>query len=439
MTPRSLRVSVFALLVLCSQFVASSSAVAAEDATPYASPIASPTAVQQWPSWIALGPNDVIIARAVRTETCPQITIDGSTGTMNIRALPNAEHPNVVCETAVPSGSKSVSIDGQSMPLPVAEPQRIALIGDTGCRLKGPDSYQACNDPAQWPFATTAATSTRWDPDLVIHVGDYLYRESPCPADNAGCAGSPYGDTWDTWNADFFQPAAPLLAAAPWILVRGNHEDCTREGMGWFRYLDPMPMPTTCQPYTEPYALTIGNVRAVVLDVASAQDTTATPEVTAAYVPIFAKALELAGDGPSWLLTHRPLWSIGADGSGKPIEWSTATYDQAGFSQKSAVWDLVVAGHVHMSQLLWFTPESQRAPQLIAGDGGTELDDMATGFFDGSNLGDKDLVQGWRWQEFGFMTIQPVDTGFVAGVRLIDAPSPATCLSVGPELACLPS
>jgi hypothetical protein len=91
-----------------------------------------------------------------------------------------------------------------------------------------------------------------------------------------------------------------------------------------------------------------------------------------------------------------------------------------------------------MSQLLWFTPESQRAPQLIAGDGGTELDDMATGFFDGSTLGDKDLVQGWRWQDFGFMTIQPVDAGFVAGVRLLDAPSPATCLSVGPQLACLP-
>jgi predicted phosphodiesterase len=438
MDPRSLRLGIVAVLLLCLQGVTGWSPVGADDATPVASPVASPTAVEQWPSWIAIGPNDVILARAVRAETCPQITIDGSTGAMNIRALPTAEHPNVVCETAVPARSKSVSIDGQSMPLPVAEPQRIAVIGDTGCRLKAPDSFQNCNDPAEWPFAQTAAAVTDWDPDLVIHVGDYIYRESPCPADNTGCAGSPYGDTWTTWDADFFQPAAPLLAAAPWILVRGNHEDCTRAGNGWFRYLDPMPLPKACQPYTEPYALTIGNVRAVVLDVASAQDTTATPEVTAAYEPIFDKALDLAGDGPTWLLTHRPLWSIGADSSGKPIEWSTATYDQAGFSQKSAVWDLVIAGHVHMSQLLWFTTESQRAPQLIAGDGGTELDDMATGLFDGTNLGDPDLVQGWRWQEFGFMTIQPVDTGFVAGVRLLDTTSPATCLSVGPELACLP-
>ena len=65
-------------------------------------------------------------------------------------------------------------------------------------------------------------------PDLVIHVGDYLYRESPCPKNDHGCAGSPYDDSWFTWKADFFVPAAPLLQVAPWIMVRGNHEICKR-------------------------------------------------------------------------------------------------------------------------------------------------------------------------------------------------------------------
>jgi len=357
---------------------------------------------------------------------------------MNIRALPNVEHPNVVCETTVPSGSTAVSIDGEAMPLPVTDPQRIALIGDTGCRLKAPDAFQACNDPAQWPFAQVAASAASWDPDLVIHVGDYIYRESPCPADNAGCAGSPYGDTWSAWHADFFAPAASLLDAAPWILVRGNHEDCSREGMGWFRYLDPMPMPETCQPYTEPYALTIGNVQAVVLDVASAQDTNPTADVTEAYKPIFERALDLAGNKPTWLLTHRPMWSIGAGSSSEPVEWSTATYDRTGFSQQSAAFDLVLAGHVHMAQLVWFTPQSHRAPQLVAGGGGTELDNFATGMFDGASLGDPELAYGWRWRDFGFMSIQPIDNGYVAGVRLLDGSAPATCLSVGSELTCLP-
>ncbi len=437
MTKQQLRLNVFTLLILCSFGLGSVARVDAKNATPVASPVASPTAVEPWPSWVEIGPSNMIIARAVRSESCPVITIDGSSGSMNIRALPTEHHPNVVCETTVPAGAIAVSIDGKTMPMPNPDPQRIAVIGDTGCRLKGPGDFQACNDPGQWPFASIARSAAAWDPDLIIHVGDYVYRESPCPTGNAGCAGSPYGDTWAAWNADFFGPSAPLLDAAPWVLIRGNHEDCSREGIGWFRYLDPMPMPETCEPYTEPYALTIGNVHAVVLDVASAQDTNPTEDVTEAFKPIFERALDLAGDGPTWLLTHRPMWSIGTGNDGQPAEWSTATYDQAGFSQQSDAWDLVIAGHVHMSQLLWFTPESQRAPQLIAGDGGTELDDMATGFFDASTLGDPDLIQGWRWQDFGYMTIQPVDGSFVTGVRLLDESSPATCLSVGRELTCL--
>src|SRR6185437_1484692 len=56
--------------------------------------------------------------------------------------------------------------------------------------------------------------------------------------DIAGCAGSPWGFGWDTWQADFFGPAKPLLAAAPWIVNRGNHEQCVLSGQGWYRFLD---------------------------------------------------------------------------------------------------------------------------------------------------------------------------------------------------------
>ena len=30
------------------------------------------------------------------------------------------------------------------------------------------------------------------------------------------------------------QPAAELLATAPWVVARGNHELCSRAGLGWF-------------------------------------------------------------------------------------------------------------------------------------------------------------------------------------------------------------
>src|SRR6516165_4212442 len=67
-----------------------------------------------------------------------------------------------------------------------------------------------------------------FEPDLVLHVGDYQYRENKCPVDIAGCVDAGWGYGWDTWDADLFTPGAALLAAAPWIMVRGNHEECAR-------------------------------------------------------------------------------------------------------------------------------------------------------------------------------------------------------------------
>ena len=48
-----------------------------------------------------------------------------------------------------------------------------------------------------WPFPKIAATAAAARPDLVIHVGDYHYREAPCPAERAGCANSPSGYGFD--------------------------------------------------------------------------------------------------------------------------------------------------------------------------------------------------------------------------------------------------
>ena len=46
--------------------------------------------------------------------------------------------------------------------------RRIAVIGDTGCRLNDWEKkYQACYDPDAWPFAQVAQAVADWDPDLV--------------------------------------------------------------------------------------------------------------------------------------------------------------------------------------------------------------------------------------------------------------------------------
>ena len=171
----------------------------------------------------------------------------------------------------MPPGAVAATLDGRVLPLVRPNPQRILVFGDTGCRLDR-NTQQDCNDPAAWPFAKIAAAAAKARPDLVVHVGDYHYRELPCPAERSGCAHSPWGYGFDAWYADFFDPAAPLFAAAPWIMVRGNHEDCARAGEGWIRFLDWLPASTICRDLTGIFVARLGDFGIVVVDGARAED-----------------------------------------------------------------------------------------------------------------------------------------------------------------------
>src|SRR5438034_665211 len=53
-------------------------------------------------------------------------------------------------------------------------------------------------------LVTTAAAKLK--PDLVIHVGDYLYRESACLPGNQGCAGSPWATIGPAGRRIFTNP-----------------------------------------------------------------------------------------------------------------------------------------------------------------------------------------------------------------------------------------
>jgi Calcineurin-like phosphoesterase len=207
-------------------------------------------------------------ADAGTTNPCPNIAINGGAPVqMNLRAAattslatrsvntpPNKPSlfPVSSCEYVLPTGTTSAVVAGQSLPLPKANPTKIVVIGDTGCRLQNGNGTQSCNDPdpagtdTPYPWAAIASAAAAQNPDLVLHVGDWAYRDNPCPPGlGFNCGGSPWGFGWDTWEADVFAPGAPLLAAAPWIMTRGNHEQCNRAGQGWYRFLDTSPYDTT--------------------------------------------------------------------------------------------------------------------------------------------------------------------------------------------------
>lgn len=194
------------------------------------------------------------------------------------RALPSAAFPVLVCELVLPRMSEHGQLtlaNSTTIHLPIINMDRqeknmvIAFIADTGCQLKKKKAQQ-CNDPSQWPFQSIASKIAKdVKPVAVAHIGDYLYRES---APQCGVS-SPCGDTWGAFEADFFDPGRALLQTSPWIFVRGNHEICTRGGLGYFLLLSPEPYPqanfaTTdyCANYTQPYDVTFGNMTFIVMD-----------------------------------------------------------------------------------------------------------------------------------------------------------------------------
>lgn len=367
-------------------------------------------------AWVELGSGGQIIARAITPSAdCPYIKFDGTVQQMLLRAgaatIPNRTNtaglttptafPVTTCEYTIPQGTHLASVsatapensaDSIPLPLPKDHPHRIVILGDTGCRLAIGNPWQACYDPQEWPLATIAQTAARFSPDLVLHVGDYHYRENQCPPDIAGCAGSPFGYGWDVWEADLFQPAAPLLAVAPWIVVRGNHEECARGGQGWFRFLDTRPYASdhTCNlpandntaNFNDPYAVPVGDdAQIIVFDSSKAAKTAlkSTDYAFGKYQSELNQVAALAAAKPNafsiWT-NHHPLLAFSpvagtVPTGGNPALLSVmyATYGTKYFPPGIG---MALHGHTHIFEALNFSTD--HPPTIMAGHGGDNLD-----------------------------------------------------------------
>jgi hypothetical protein len=375
-------------------------------------------------AWVQLGPSGVVLIRAItKASACPEVTLDNATTAMKERAGPSLpDYPVRSCEIVVPPGTKRAALAGRTLRLPRAHPRRIVVEGDTGCRLKAVDGFQACNDPEQWPFERVARSIARWRPDLVIQVGDYLYREEPCPQGNAGCAGSPFGYNWPTWDADFFQPAQDALRAAPWLFVRGDHELCSRAGEGWFRFLDPRPMPPSCQDTTDPYAVEVAGVRMLVMDTALASDKP--PLNPAPYVSQFAAVRKMAGSN-AWLLAHRPLWGLLPDSTGAKVTVINQTLEAASNSSLPPGIRLVLTGHIHLAEVLSFT--GNRAPQMVAGISGTLLLPQIAAPIVGTSVAGERVTAAKVLSRHGFFTFEPRAGGWAVTIRDVNGKAMTRC------------
>jgi hypothetical protein len=353
------------------------------------------------PAWIELGERGTVIARVVISDSnCPSIQIDGQAKSMALR-VPVPAGFQAACEVTIPAKTKTAKILGQSLLLPQHTANRILVMGDTGCRIKGA-RVQECNDSNLWPFENVAKQAAAERPDLVVHVGDYLYREDVCPpASQDKCGGTPSGDRWETWNADFFAPAAELLRASPWAFARGNHEDCNRAWRGWFYYLDPRPWKgESCLEFTPPYTLSRTNPAIQIFDSSAASEDAMSDH----RVDAFARQLSSLGGTHAWLVLHHPIWGlrVTADQPTTPIPVSEGLQKAWTRASPKGI-DTILSGHTHLFELLTF---GGLPTQLVAGIGGTQLAARMPAQFDGIKVGNTTVMAGQSKVEFGYALLQ---------------------------------
>ncbi len=354
-------------------------------------------------SWTQYVPGGLEARAVTRDAQCPQARIDRRATPMRVRAQPNAAFPVLVCALTIPRGAKALEIEGATLPLPKPRADNILVLGDTGCRVTRLIN-QSCNDPADWPFAAGAKTEAGTAPDVIVHVGDMHYRETPCRPLNDGCANTPYGDTWAVWESDFFTPVRPLLSAAPLVMVRGNHETCERGGKGWSRFLDSYPLASGsgCLKPGAPFAVDLGGLSLVVMDVSSAGEGGKLEAQIARFRAQFDAVEGLAPQGPVWLAMHRPIRAAAIAALGF-LSGQNKTLARASQNAMPARVAAILSGHIHTFQALGY---KDFPVQLVSGHSGAELHWTAPDAVKGLVIEGAEVISGiGRSGVHGFVTM----------------------------------
>lgn len=387
------RVAALALLLTACSAAPTSQAPTAPPDTVYAYSLVAPREAS--PSGL--------VARAVLPSgtTCPDLELTGTPSVRMAQRTPgittkDAFSDVLVCSAPIPSGATGATVAGRTIPATLpAQVSSLAAIADTGCLIR----YAVQDCLSQWPFAQLSQQIAGARPDLIVHAGDFFYRQRACPANaQQKCAGSPvppkgvpFQDSGAGWLADFFEPAAPMLASAPLLTVRGNHENCAEAGNGYFLFMDPgQGSADRCAPTADGKApvvllrpwridlpLATGKtVRLVAADAAHGW-TYGISEWSQKLRPMYRQAMGLAkdADGPVWMVVHEPplaLTTTRYRPKNVPDWTNWVGVDQAVASRGLLTrYDALVSGHVHVSQVVKIPG---LPPQFVVGGGGTLLD-----------------------------------------------------------------
>ncbi|WCR57530.1 metallophosphoesterase family protein [Wolbachia endosymbiont of Ctenocephalides felis wCfeJ] len=321
-------------------------------------------------AWSQVIPENKLSVRAItKNDMCPIAYVDGEGVEMlNRSSINTGNHTETVCELAIETSAKNVSIDNIQVPILPEKISKIAFIGDTGCRINAL-FQQECNSVDSWPLKKNLDSIALHKPDLTIHIGDYHYRKTKCR--NTNKCGDIYGHNKEAWYADWFDPAKDILSQSSFLFVRGNHEDCNRAYEGWFRYLDPYPLSSEkCVDCVPSWSLDAGPIRFFIFDSSSGEDIFINQSITDTFERQFDKLIQESSDKPTWFLTHKPLWR-------SPKKEFLTLKSHGNLTQIEAFGDkfpsnvtTIVSGHIHIAQILLM---DNVPDQVIVGNGGALL------------------------------------------------------------------
>lgn len=319
--------------------------------------------------WSQVIPDNMISVRAIVDDAnCPMACVDGEEMAMNERASPvEKKFPEKVCQLSLPKDVEEIIIDDHQVPTLPAQIKKIAFIGDTGCRVTNLVE-QACSSEKEWPLTLVLNSISTHKPDLIVHVGDYHYREKTCKSGQKCSQVYNYGSS--SWYSDWFDPARDISALSPFLFVRGNHEGCSRAYEGWFRYFDSNDFSSAkCPNYTPSWVFDAGPIQLDIFDSSYGKDSDYTEEQIKAFSKQFDSLLQKNNPKPAWFLTHRPLWSH--------AKKSVIFYHDGNIAQVRAFGNkfpanisAIISGHVHIAQIIFM---EGKPTQIMVGNGGSLL------------------------------------------------------------------
>lgn len=255
---------------------------------------------------------------------------------------------------------------------------KMAVIGDTGCRLKD-SALQNCADAKEWPYKKIIESMSKETFDLAVHTGDFHYREYCHNPVLCSAYSQSIGYGWNTWWDDFFGPTQSLFRQAPLLLVRGNHEDCKRAYSGW-NPLSPLNKQFTesCEE-VEPYQwIEMQDLVFINFDDSGFDDRKESkPEDREKYLNILKdlsrRVAALKGKKEVWFLAHKPVYGHVPDKQNNLVPFAIKALlktlmDEAKLTEYI---DYNLSGHIHNQQLV---VNKADLLQIIVGHSGTALD-----------------------------------------------------------------